>query len=288
MNKFQKRYEEWGFPQKDDIYVKTCIRVNTNLISPKKLKIRLEENNVTIEPVSFLQGGFYADSSFPLSSTIEYLLGYFYIQEAPAQVPGEIIKDEIKNKLFDNLKILDLCAAPGGKTTHIAECLRNKGQILAYDNNEERLKKLCYNLERMRVTNTSVYNKETEILDQKFDIILLDAPCSGNFTQDEDWLFKRNFSDFKNRQKLQKELIKKAYLLLKSNGVLIYSTCSLEKEENEEVIEFILDKAKDLLVEPIHIKANPGLTQKTKNCLRFWPNQDKQPGFFIAKLRKIK
>lgn len=285
MNNILKRYEEWGFPQEENNFErKMCIRVNTNTISPKKLVSRLSENNVELTKVEFLSSGYYVSAKFPLSSTIEFLLGHFYIQEAPAQIPGDIIREEVKTKKFEDVTVLDMCAAPGGKTTQIAEALRNKGRIVALDPSIRRVEKLCYNLERMRVTNTDVYTKDSFELSEKFDIVLLDAPCSGNYTQEEDWLHRRKFEDFKNRQKLQKELIKNAILLLKPKGLLIYSTCSLEKEENEEVIEYALTKG--MTTEEIHIKANSGLTEETKNCLRFWPTQDNQPGFFVGKLRK--
>lgn len=285
MTIFEDRYKEWGFPQEDLFLNKTCIRVNTNLISPKKLITRLEENQVALEKVPFLTNGYYVESDFPLASSLEFLQGLFYIQEAPAQVPGEIIKEELKTKKFDEITVLDMCAAPGGKTTQIAEAMRNKGKIIALDTNEKRAEKLCYNLERMKVTNVDVYVKDASMMDEKFDIILVDAPCSGNFTQDEDWFYKRKLNDFKNRQKLQKELIKNAILLLKPKGLLVYSTCSLEKEENEEVVEYALEKG--VILEPHNITAgNSGLTESTKDCLRFWPTQDNQPGFFVAKLRK--
>jgi len=289
MNKFLERYKEWGFEQESFFPHKQFIRINTNLINPKKLISRLEDNRVYLKKIDFLTSGFQFRCDFPLSSSIEYLLGYFYIQEAPAQIPGEIIRSEVKDKKYDDLRVLDMCSAPGGKTTHISEIMRNKGEIIAIDSFKSRIPKLCNNLERMKVENVSVLNIDAleYYPDEQFDIVLLDAPCSGNFTQDKGdaWFEKRSLADFKNRQRLQTKLIEKALILLKKGGLLIYSTCSLEKEENEEVVESILSEK--VILEDINISVgHPGLTDKTKKALRIWPTQDKLPGFFIAKIRK--
>lgn len=290
MNKedFLKRYEEWGIDQRDalNFRAKPAIRVNTNLISPKKLIGRLEERKVFTQKVPYLSEGFYVDAVFPLASMIEYLVGYFYIQEIPAQIPGEIIKLFLKTKKFEDVKILDMCAAPGGKTTHLSQLLRNKGKVIAVDSSKSRNEKLVFNLERIRSQNVTVYSTDalTFLAETEFDIILVDAPCSGNFTQDRDWFEKRDMEGIMQRVELQKKLLIKAKDLCKKEGIIVYATCSLEKEENEEVVEFALTKGLTLLDTGID-KGKDGLTEKTKQCKRFLPSYG-FPGFFVGVLKK--
>lgn len=285
--KLLERYEKWGFKQDLNILERQCIRVNTNLISPKKLLQRFSEKKVNVEKVEFLTNGYFVDSDFPISSMNEFLQGYFYIQESSAQIPVEIIKDYIKDKKFDELVVLDLCCAPGGKTTQLSEALKNKGKIVSVDSSRERLEKVCYNLERMKVVNVDLYCYDCLRLPFEknyFDVVLLDVPCSGNYLQEKDWLDKRQFSDFKIKSEIQKQMIQEVAKFLKKGGLLIYSTCSLEKEENEEVVESILPILK---LDKINISfGESGLTENTKLCKRIWPTQNKNPGFFIAKFIK--
>jgi len=131
---------------------------------------------------------------------------------------------------------------------------------------------------------------------RKFDKILLDAPCSGNFVIEPDFFSKKTVQGFLERARLQKELLKAAYKCLNKNGILVYSTCSLEPEENERVIDWFLRKYDDMKLEKISLKipnASPGLTKafdnefspELKKCMRIWPSSGMQ-GFFIAKLVK--
>lgn len=274
----RNRYKEWGFPQETTFKERQCIRINTNVTTAKKVSAALQGKNAQLEKVPFLKNAYYVEAPFSLASSIEYLAGAFYIQEAPAQIPVLALGD-IQSK-----KVCDLCAAPGGKTTQLAEVMQNKGTLVAYDPDKKRAKKLQYNVERMQA-KCDIRIQDGCDLEGTYDAILLDAPCSGNFTQDPKWFEKRTLADFKNRQTLQKKLVTAAITHLKKDGILIYSTCSLEKEENEDVVLFALSQ--NMKLEPITIDiGHPGLTPETKLCKRFWPTQDQQPGFFIAKLRK--
>jgi len=293
-NSLIERYERWGFPQRNNLKIKKCLRINSNQKSDSEIVKRLERKKVKLTKVNFLEHGFFFKSHFPLSTIIENLLGYIYIQEAPAQIPVEVISKDIKFRNLDKnkLKILDMCASPGGKTTQLSEILENKGLVVAIDNKHSRVKKLKFNLERMKVENCDVYTKDAQDIEGiienygHFDYVLLDAPCSGNFTSEKNWFNKRKINDFINRQKLQKKLLESAVKSLKKNGILVYSTCSLEKEENEDVIEYGINDL-NLRLEPTQINiGSEGITKETKNCLRIWPTQHKMGGFFVAKLKK--
>lgn len=283
------RYEAWGFPQKETISFDKTLRISTLRRSEKTICNSLKGKNVKLTAISFLNTGYSYVCNFPLASSLEFLTGDIYIQEAPAQFVGNTIQNIILDKKYDTktIRILDMCAAPGGKTTHIANILQNKGTIIACDIDSKRIEKLCFNIERMGATNIIVYNaKKTPYKDLgTFDIVLLDAPCSGNYTDSKTWPETRTIEDFLNRQNIQKKLLTEAKTLLNDTGVLVYSTCSLEKEENEAVVEYGIEHA-GLIVIPQISPAHTGLTDQTKGCIRFWPSQDKQPGFFIAVLEK--
>lgn len=285
MDFFLQRYKKFGHvidPKK--IKISTCIRINTLKADVSVVVKRLKSKKVKLEKVPFLHCAYWAESSFPLSSTQEYLLGMFYIQEAASQLPVVVLSPK-----GDEL-VLDMCAAPGSKTTQLAQAMDNMGKIVALDKNTARLEALNNNIERCAVKNVLVYQKDAlhaGDIGLKFDKILLDAPCSGNFAIDKDWFEKRTIDEIRTMARTQKALLKVAALLLKKGGTLVYSTCSLEPEEDEEVVEHALDTL-DLVLEDTGILVGePGLTQKTSLCRRFWPEKTNTQGFFIAKFKVV-
>jgi len=293
MSFFLKRYEKLGekFDPKE-IILKRSLRINTLKISEKELLERLNKNSVKLRRIPFLDNGYYYESKFSLGATPEYLQGYYYLQEAASQVPAMVLNPK------PGELVLDMAAAPGSKTTQIAAYMENKGSIIAIDSNIHRLESLRDNMERSGVMNTLLYKKDARYVDDfklKFDKILLDAPCSGNFADDEKWFEERNLEGIKERARLQRELLKSAVKVLKKDGVLVYSTCTLEPEENEMNVDWLLKNHSELKLEDIDISVgDPGLTNvfgeklnsEIKKCKRFWPHKTGTQGFFIAKLRK--
>lgn len=292
-NYFLERYKKFGQdidPQ--EIRLTTSIRINTLKIEEQKLVNKLK-NKIELEKVPEIENCYtIKNTSFSLASTPEYLHGYFYIQEIASQVPALAL-----NPGPEDL-VLDMCAAPGSKTTQLAQLMTNKGEIIALDIRTERLKALRNNLERCGIRNTITYNKDARYaadLNLRFDKILLDAPCSGNFATDPNWLEKRDLNDMTENFNIQKSLLKSAINCLKPKGTLVYSTCSLEPEEDEFAISWALDNF-NLKLEKINIKIgsdgltdieNKKLTSEIAKTRRFWPNLTKTQGFFIAKLTKI-
>jgi NOL1/NOP2/sun family putative RNA methylase len=286
---FLKRYKELGQDVKA-FKLKQSIRINGTKIDEKKLVKRLEKERIRLTKIPFLDHGYYAEAPFSIGSTPEYLFGYYYIQEAAAQIPVQILDPDEKDL------VLDLAAAPGGKTTQIAQCMKNKGAIVAVDNRKDRLHALRNNLERLGITNTLVYDidgRRIKELKMEFDKILLDAPCSGNFITDPTWFNKRSINGFKERSALQKEMLRAAVSVLKKNGTLVYSTCSMEPEENELVIDWALQSL-PIKLEEVKTIGDPGLTTvfakmldpDVAKCRRLWPNKTNTQGFFIAKMIK--
>ena len=198
--------------------------------------------------------------------------------------------------------ILDTCAAPGSKTTQMAEMMQNTGLIIANDSNMSRIKALRYNLDKSGIINTIVTRMDAAKLNAshiQFDKILLDAPCSAEGTIRKDWKVLSRWSEtlIHGLSRLQKHITTNAIHALKPGGTMVYSTCTLAPEENEEVITNLLDKVKGLTVEKISLdglKTRPGIeewqdrqyAEQVKNCARIYPQDNDSEGFFVAKLRK--
>ena len=189
---------------------------------------------------------------------------------------------------------MDACAAPGGKTVQLADLMQNTGAIIALDVKRQRLTALSNQLERCRVKNTIACHMDAtqaSRLKIKFDRILLDAPCSGNFATDTEWFSKRTIKDVERNAKLQREILTEATKVLKDDGEIVYSTCSLEPEENELNINWAMKSLK-LQVEKINCYGEKALTNvfgkqldsSLENCRRIWP--EKTQGFFVCKLKK--
>lgn len=285
---FQTRYRELGGDLKT-VEIFPTIRINTLLTTAKELIPRLEALGVKLERIPFTKNGYRVLSTpFSLGAITEYLLGYYYLQEAAAQLPVEVLDA----KSTDN--VLDMCAAPGGKTTQLAAAMDNKGSITSYELKPHRVTSLLVNLERCNVKNTTVIQGDVRKETKQFSKILLDAPCSGNYLLEEDWLEKRTLDDIQKSSDIQKRLLQKAIDLMAPNGTLVYSTCSLEPEENELVINWALENFPVKLQKVSLSVGSPGLTNAFGKelhpdlalCKRFWPYKTNTEGFFIAKLVK--
>jgi NOL1/NOP2/sun family putative RNA methylase len=291
MNFFLARYKQLG-QIVSSIQLMRALRVNTLKISEADLISRLKKLGVKLEIISFAKYGYYCSSRFSLGAITEYLLGYFYLQEAASQLPVQILNPK------SNELVLDCCASPGGKTTQIAQFMENKGTLIALEKKRHRMASLKTNLERCGVNNCIAYlmdANKVESLNMQFDKILLDAPCSGNFVTDPAWFNKRDIEGIRKAAEIQKSLIEKSLAVLKKDGTLVYSTCSLEPEENELNMQWMLNNFK-VKIEKTNLKlGDPGLTnvfgqkldKQIANCTRFWPNKTNTEGFFIAKIKKI-
>jgi NOL1/NOP2/sun family putative RNA methylase len=285
---FVNRYEELGWKY-EDVEPKQAIRINTmNVRKPDIIK-RLQSLGIELEEIPFLENGYWINrSAFSLGAISEYLLGLYSIQEAAAQIPATLFT-ELKDKL-----VLDACAAPGGKTVQLADLMHNTGAIIALDIKKQRLTALSNQLERCHVKNTIVYHmdaRQASRLKMKFDRILLDVPCSGNFATDKDWFDRRTIKDVEQNAKLQKQILTEAVKVLENDGELVYATCSLEPEENELNVDWAI-KNLNLQVERINCYGEKAptnifgkqLDSSVVNCKRIWPRQTQ--GFFVCKFKR--
>jgi NOL1/NOP2/sun family putative RNA methylase len=285
---FSSRYAKLGWQFKETRLTQ-AIRINTSNSRGKNIVQRLESIGVKLEKIPFLKTGYWVkDSTVSAGATAEYLLGLYSIQEAAAQIPATLFTT------LDGKTVYDACAAPGGKTVQLADLMNNTGIIVASDIKKKRLTALTNHLERCGVTNTLVYDldaRRAHRLEMKFNRILIDAPCSGNFASDRNWFKRRTISDVDRNARLQKDILKQAIVVLAENGEIVYSTCSLEPEENELNIDWALRNL-DLQVEEIDCYGQKGLTdvfgnlldKSIEKCKRIWP-RDTQ-GFFVCKLKR--
>lgn len=194
-------------------------------------------------------------------------------------------------ELEEGMTVIDLCSAPGGKTTHIAEILQNTGKVMAFDVHEGKLGLIKENCERLGITNVETRVNDATKLNPDLvgvsDRILIDVPCSGigiiRKKPEIKWNKKR--ADLREIVPIQREIMENTWKYLKSGGIMLYSTCTLNKEENEENIEWFLDKHNDCEIKKIFVGKQDNLVYNRNGSLTIMPNEH-MDGFFVAKLQK--
>ena len=285
---FVNRYRKMGWTYRQ-VKPKQAIRINTMNAIGDEVVSRLESLGISLEKIPFLEGGYWIrKSTFSVGATAEYLLGLYSIQEAAAQIPATLFTE------LEDKTVLDACASPGGKTVQLANNMNNSGIIVALELKKRKMFALANQLERCRVTNAAVYQmdaREASKLNMKFDCVLLDVPCSGNYVTDKEWFSKRSPEDVERNARRQRQILAGAVEVTKDDGELVYATCSLEPEENELNIDWTIANL-DVNVEEISCHGEKGLTnvfgrdldRSIEKCRRIWPGQTQ--GFFVCKLRR--
>lgn len=282
----------------------TSIRCNTLKITPEELKKRLENYGWELSnPLKGYPEIFTIESHVnpgEVGKTKEHLLGYYYVQEISSMLPILVLQPKPGDTL------LDLCASPGSKTTQAAAMMNNDGAIIANEISMGRVGILNSNLERCGVANTIVTRKEGVALCKRlreksnleFDKILVDAPCSGEGTlrKSPKTFTAWNVNMIKKIARVQKDLASEALRLLKVGGEMIYSTCTIAPEENEEIVNYLLEHF-DIELESISLplKFRSGicswegkeLDKECSKCLRLYPQDNNTDGFFVTKIKKL-
>jgi 16S rRNA (cytosine967-C5)-methyltransferase len=244
----------------------------------EELEYEIEEGSVCPEAIS-IKGGKSIENN-PLFKD-----GKITVQDESAMIIAPLLE------LEEGMTVLDLCSAPGGKTTHIAEILQNTGKVLAFDIHESKLGLIKENCERLGITNVEVNTNDATKLNPELiassDRILLDVPCSGigiiRKKPEIKWNKTRN--DLREVIPVQRDIMENAWMYLREGGIMLYSTCTLNKEENEENIEWFLNKHKDCSVKKIFIGKQNNLVYNRNGSLTIMPNES-MDGFFVAKLEK--
>ena len=265
------------------------IRVNTTKIEVKDF---LNLTNFSLEKIPYTDDGFYIEEK-NIGNHPYHHAGLFYVQDPAAMMPFNAIE------LEDDYIVLDLCAAPGGKTTQIGSFLKN-GLLVSNEINRTRAKALYSNVERMGLTNTVILNNDAYTLSKKFiktfDAIFVDAPCSGEgmFRKNEEVIKTWSKQKIEECSIIQKDLLNNANKMLKDGGYLIYSTCTYSLEENEKQITDFL-KNYDYEVIEINDKLKPyvkegyvdeNINPQLKKAARFYPHITRGEGQFVCILKK--
>ncbi|MBQ8507836.1 MAG: RsmF rRNA methyltransferase first C-terminal domain-containing protein [Clostridia bacterium] len=233
--------------------------------------------------VPWEENGYYIAAGTRPGAGIAHAAGAFYLQEASAMVSVAALQP------VPGERILDLCAAPGGKTTQIAAALAGEGLLVSNEPEPGRAKVLAANLERMGVQNAIAVNAYPDALAKRwsgyFDAILCDAPCSGEgmFRREPDSRLEWKPGAPAGCAKRQAEILDRAAELLRPGGRLVYSTCTFNPSENEDTISAFLARRPDFAAEDFEL---PGLGASTNGCMRIWPHRVAGDGHFCARLRK--
>ncbi|NXU79127.1 NOP2 methyltransferase, partial [Oreotrochilus melanogaster] len=289
-----------NFLEANEVPRPVTIRTNTLKTRRRDLAQALINRGVNLDPLGKWSktGLVIYDSSVPIGATPEYLAGHYMLQGASSLLPVMALAPQ------ENERILDMCCAPGGKTSYIAQLMKNTGVILANDSNAERLRSVVGNLHRLGVTNAVVSNCDGRQFPKVlggFDRVLLDAPCSGTGVISKDPAVKTNKDekDILRCAHLQKELILSAIdsvnAASETGGYIVYCTCSIMVEENEWVVDYALKKRNVRLVATGLDFGKEGFTRfkdrrfhpSIKSTRRFYPHTHNMDGFFIAKFKKF-
>lgn len=268
---------------------KTTLRVNTIKSSVEKIIENLEKNSIKFTTVPWSQDALILKNinESTIQSLNVYKNGEIYLQSLSSMLPPIILNPK------EGEDILDMAAAPGGKTTQIAALSNNKAHITACEINNIRIEKLKYNIEKQGASCVYIMQKDSRKIDNffSFDKILLDAPCSGSGTLDlENKNLYKYFTEelIKKSSDSQISLLRKAIKILKKGQEMIYSTCSILSTENEDIVEKVMKENK-LEIVPIKFKGMdeiPLLPVKLNGTICVCPNELYE-GFFIAKIKKI-
>ena len=251
------------------------IRVNTLKTSKSDLMSNLNELGFEIEETVY-DNALNILNPKGIIDTKYFDEGHFYVQDL-----GSILVASFLNPR-ENSSLLDLCAAPGGKSTHLAEIMKNTGEIIACDKSQGKIKLIQENAKRLGVKNIETRVNDARILNNdfidKFDYVLVDAPCSGTglYRKKPDIKWNKDLEDIKSLAEIQLEILDKAKDYVKDGGELLYSTCSLSKIENEDVVNKFLENNKNFKIKKL----------RDRDVLKLFPSTDGSDGFSITLMEK--
>ncbi|MDP2439033.1 MAG: RsmB/NOP family class I SAM-dependent RNA methyltransferase, partial [archaeon] len=270
------------------------LRVNSLRARRRDVARSLIDRGVNLDPIKWSDVGLQVfDSSVPLGATPEYLAGQYMLQGAASFLPVMALDPQPEEL------VLDMCSAPGGKTTYIAALMKNTGTLFANDVSRERISSLAANIHRLGVKNCVITCMDGAAIGdhvKRFDRILLDAPCSGLgvISRDPSVKVNRGLAEINRCSEMQRKLLNAAVDMVKPGGIIVYSTCSVAVDENEAVVDAVLRQRKGLKILPVDISfGSPGFSRyrskrfhhSLKHSRRFYPHLHNTDGFFFVKLQ---
>lgn len=258
------------------------LKINLLTANERDFEQALHSVDLKFQKGKYLRGYYRLKKITNITDWDLYKKGWFFIQDESAGLACSLLNAQ------KNDKVLDFCAAPGGKTSYIAGAMMNQGKIIALDRYESRLEILKKNLERLKIGNVETINIDgLEYEGEIFDKILIDAPCSGlgTLSKKPDLKWKKSPLDIRKATQLQIQFLNKAAALVKKGGILIYSVCTIEKEETLDIVEKFLAGHNDFELVPAAGFPEELLT--ANGCVQSYPDVHKIDGAFAAKLKRI-
>ena len=265
---------------------KLMIRVNTLKTDSDKLKDSLESDGFVLRSAAFADDAFeiIRTGDVSIDSTKAFQMGWFIVQGEASMLAGSLFEGE------NPAEILDMCAAPGGKATHLAAMFSEKATVYACDKSKDKTDKITENVNRLGLENVNVMISDAEALREdfllRFDAILLDAPCSalGTISKNPEIKYMKDIESIKGLPNVQYRMLLNAARYIKPGGLIVYSTCTFNIEENEDIVEKFLSENKGFSREKI--KLNDSLT--SNGYLKTMPGKHGMDGLFACKIRKEK
>lgn len=268
--------------QRPSIYLRT----NTLKITRDELIEKLEQQNVKASKVHVVDEAIKVENLKDIENNVLYKEGLFTIQDISSMLVGKVMNPK------EQSLVLDVCSAPGGKTTHIATLMKNTGQVVSRDIYEHKLKLIKASSKRLNLTNVDVQEFDGLSLDKdsvgKFDYVLADVPCSGlGIIRRKPEIKYKEKEEFRDLPPIQKKILENASKYVKKGGTLIYSTCTIQDNENIDVINEFLQKNKNFELAPID-EVKVDLDNQEKGYMKIYPNVHEMDGFFISKLIRVR
>ncbi len=262
------------------------LRVNTLKINRDELIELLEKQDVKCEKVSFIDEAIKVNNLKNIENNDLYKKGFFTVQDISSMLVGKVLNPK------ENSQVIDICSAPGGKTTHIATLMNNTGKVVSRDIYDHKINLIKNSVNRLGLKNVTVELFDALNLDkesvEKFDYVLADVPCSGlGIIRRKPEIKYKEKDEFKDLPKLQREILQNASKYVKVGGTLVYSTCTVQDNENIEVVESFLQSNKRFEFEKIE-NINVDLENEEKGYIKIYPNVHGMDGFFIAKLKRVR
>lgn len=268
--------------QRPSIYLRT----NTLKITRDELIEKLEKQNIKASKVNVVDEAIKVENLKDIENNSLYKDGLFTVQDISSMLVGKVMNPK------ENSLVLDVCSAPGGKTTHMATLMNNTGQVVSRDIYDHKLKLIKASCKRLNLTNVDVEEYNAMKMDKdsigKFDYVLADVPCSGlGIIRRKPEIKYKEKEEFRDLPPIQKKILENASKYVKKGGTLIYSTCTIQDSENIDVINEFLQKNKNFELAPID-EVKVDLDNQEKGYMKIYPNVHEMDGFFISKLIRVR
>ncbi len=264
------------------------VRINTLKTNREELQTELRKEGFETEPARYIKNALTINNPTSITKMEAFVKGLFQVQDESSMMVAQIL-DPKPGEL-----VIDVCSAPGGKATHLAELMQNKGEVVARDVHEHKIKLIKEASERLGIDiiSSEVFDalEQDSNLSGKADRVLVDAPCTGLgiIRRKPDIKWTRSANDLTEIVKLQEKILKSSSSYVKPGGVLVYSTCTIEPKENEEQVNKFLQANREFELEDISEFIPEGLIKATakEGYIQLYTNTDGVDGFFISKMRK--